>query len=98
MRVPLATVILSERLVLVNKIDLKRVSFYQIGKISSIKKSVWRPFQKISGSEIRFKTRSQRALVYKSNFKVDPSIDNLTLNKMLDPLGQAWQNGSALAA
>ena len=26
------------------------------------------------------------------------AIENLNHNKMLDPLGQAWQNGSALAA
>ena len=26
------------------------------------------------------------------------SIENLKHNKMLDPLGQAWQSGSALAA
>ena len=25
-------------------------------------------------------------------------MENLKHNKMLDPLGQAWQNGSALAA
>ena len=49
MRVPLATVILSERLVLVNKINVKRVSFYQIEKRSSIKKSVRQPFKKNIG-------------------------------------------------
>ena len=29
---------------------------------------------------------------------MNSSIENLKLDKMLEPLGQAWQSGSALAA
>ena len=29
---------------------------------------------------------------------MEDAIENLNNTKMLDPLGQAWQNGSALAA
>ena len=46
---------------------------------------------------IIFKAKERKLNLW---FKIEYSkvIENLKSNKMLDPLGQAWQSGSALAA
>ena len=37
-------------------------------------------------------------MIFNISIKEELRIENLKHNKMLDPLGQAWQSGSALAA